>query len=525
MLALLGLAAVVAGAVAAVLAWSGVVLEADAVALAHVQVGALGGSLARVQARGADGTPVPLRVAGDRITPVHHVLPGERLRVTATVERPRLLAWALGRTRTATRTITAPEAHVAARWPVVAAGAPLTLRFDAPVRAYAAGATHLGRRHTLATPAAQVDAGRRASTGTLRVAAAARAWERLGAPVTVTWFPAAARPAAAVDPAPGADISPLDSIRITFSSTVAAALGGERPTLSPRTPGRWTEPDAHTLVFSPTSSGFGVGGGTVRMHLPKAVALARPGHVTTSGTRTLRWTVPPPSTLRLQQLLAQAGYLPLEWKASGADVPRTRRAQARAAVDAPPGGFSWRFAHTPGELRELWMAGQPNTILRGAIMQFQDRHHLEVDGFAGPDVWRELIADTLAGKRSRTGYSYVYVHRESTPQRMTLWHDGETVLASPGNTGVPKAPTELGTFPVFLHLRSTTMRGTNPDGSKYDDPGVKWVSYFNGGDALHAFDRASYGTPQSVGCVELPEAAAKRIWPYTPIGTLVTIEH
>lgn len=100
-----------------------------------------------------------------------------------------------------------------------------------------------------------------------------------------------------------------------------------------------------------------------------------------------------------------------------------------------------------------------------------------------------------------------------------------TVLTTPGNTGVPGAPTKLGTFPVFEHIASTTMKGTNPDGSHYNDPGVRWVSYFNGGDALHAFDRASYGTPQSVGCVGLPEAAAKRIYPYTPIGTLVTIEH
>ena len=38
------------------------------------------------------------------------------------------------------------------------------------------------------------------------------------------------------------------------------------------------------------------------------------------------------------------------------------------------------------------------------------------------------------------------------------------------------------------------MSGTNPDGSHYSDPGVPWVSYFNGGDALHGFLRASYGS-------------------------------
>ena len=173
----------------------------------------------------------------------------------------------------------------------------------------------------------------------------------------------------------------------------------------------------------------------------------------------------------------------------------------------------------------MWSADRHNGITRGAIMRFQDAHGLSVDAVAGPAVWRALMKDAIAGKREATGgYSYVYVHRDHSPQTMTLWHNGQTVLASPSNTGVASAPTALGTFPVFEHLSETTMSGTNPDGSHYSDPGIKWVSYFNGGDALHAFNRASFGTPQSVGCVELPLAAAAKIWPYTPIGTLVTIE-
>jgi lipoprotein-anchoring transpeptidase ErfK/SrfK len=138
-------------------------------------------------------------------------------------------------------------------------------------------------------------------------------------------------------------------------------------------------------------------------------------------------------------------------------------------------------------------------------------------------VWHALLADTIAGKRRDAGYSYVYVHRK-VPQLLTLWHNGHPVLTSPGNTGVPAAPTELGTFPVFEHIPVGTMSGTNPDGSRYNDPGIRWISYFNGGEALHAFNRSSFGTPQSLGCVELPLAGAKKVWPYTPIGTLVTIE-
>ena len=72
-------------------------------------------------------------------------------------------------------------------------------------------------------------------------------------------------------------------------------------------------------------------------------------------------------------------------------------------------------------------------------------------------------------------------------------------------------------------LEETTMSGENPDGSKYSDPGIKWVSYFYEGDALHAFDRASYGSPQSLGCVEMSLEEAESVYPYTPIGTPVTV--
>ena len=162
-------------------------------------------------------------------------------------------------------------------------------------------------------------------------------------------------------------------------------------------------------------------------------------------------------------------------------------------------------------------------ITRGAVMTFEKLHGLAVDGIAGPMVWHALLTDTLAGKRRATPYSYVFVH-ENVPQLLTLWSAGHTVLTSPGNTGIASRPTKRGTFPVFEHITSGTMTGTNPDGSHYHDPGIPWISYFNGGDAIHAFTRASFGTPQSLGCVELPLAAAAKVWPYTPIGTLVTVE-
>jgi L,D-transpeptidase catalytic domain len=338
----------------------------------------------------------------------------------------------------------------------------------------------------------------------------------------VSWFPRSRAPVMVSLPAAGARISPATPLHLTFSRPVSEVLGSGHPTLSPGTPGRWRESDSHTLVFIPSGLGAALGS-QLRVRLPRAVAVTSG---TGSGLRTtnqIEWTVPPGSTLRLQQLLAQAGDLPVDWQPSGAEVSRTPGAEAQAAVDPPSGSFGWRYPNTPHQLQSMWTPGQANLITKGAVMKFENENDITVDGLAGPSVWRTLLGDALAGKRLSSGYSYVYVHRE-VPETMTLWHDGHTVITSPANTGISGAETELGTFPVFEHLPETTMSGTNPDGSHYEDPGIKWVSYFNGGDALHNFDRSSFGSPQSLGCVELPLAASAEIWPYTPIGTLVTVE-
>jgi peptidoglycan hydrolase-like protein with peptidoglycan-binding domain len=300
---------------------------------------------------------------------------------------------------------------------------------------------------------------------------------------------------------------------------VAQVFGGHLPKAPAA--GRWTQPDSHTLVFSP--GGFGLSfASDLSIHLGTRIELSS-GDSPAVRAQTVSWHVAGASFLRLQQLLAQAGYLPLVWNAAGADVLHQARAEVDAAIEPPPGRFLWRYPNTPPELTRLWIAGQPNEITRGAVMMFQHDRGLTVDGIAGAEVWRSLLGYALAGGRRSGGYSYVYVHR-NVPQLLTLWHDGNTVLTSPGNTGVPAAPTQLGTFPVFEHIPVGRMSGANPDGSHYDDPGIRWISYFHGGEALHAFTRASFGTPQSLGCVELPLETAARVWPYTPIGTLVTIE-
>jgi hypothetical protein len=506
----------------AVLVWSGVTLKDDSTALARVSVQTFGGSIEHVQAYGAAGQKIPLAIESGHLTPLKQLKPGEQVTVDVRVRRPGWLSWALGKVRTEHLTLQAPVAHVTERWMTVPSGEDVRVGFDQPVSAVAYGSSGLSTHHTLSAGESSFSLGRQAVTGATEVAAAPRPWETLGAATQVSWFPPSHHPVMVAVPSAGSHISPATTLRLTFSKPVSEVLGSSQPQLTPSTPGRWRQTNSHTLAFTP--AGFGAAlGSHLSVHLPRSVAVTAGSGGNLHTTSQIEWTVPPGSTLRLQQLLAQAGYLPLDWHASGTEVARTAAAQVRAAVEPPSGDFSWRYSDTPHQLQAMWSPGQPNTITRGAVMKFEDENDITVDGEAGAAVWRALIGDAIAGKRLGSGYSYVYVHRE-VPERMTLWHDGRTVVTSPANTGISGAETELGTFPVFEHLPETTMSGTNPDGSHYEDPGIKWVSYFNGGDALHNFNRASFGTPQSLGCVELPLATSAEIYPYTPIGTLVTIE-
>ena len=161
-------------------------------------------------------------------------------------------------------------------------------------------------------------------------------------------------------------------------------------------------------------------------------------------------------------------------------------------------------------------------MTKGAIMAFENTTASPPTASPGLQLWKALINAAVQDQHNTFGYTFVQVS-EGSPESQSTWHNGKVVVSGPVNTGIPAAPTAQGMFAVFEHAPSVTMSGTNPDGSHYSDPGVPWVSYFNGGDALHGFLRASYGSPQSLGCVEMPYSEAARVYPYTPIGTLVDV--
>jgi peptidoglycan hydrolase-like protein with peptidoglycan-binding domain len=352
------------------------------------------------------------------------------------------------------------------------------------------------------------------------------------------------RPAAHAKPVPAAgplrvvSVTPGDSrgvngaapIKVTFSAALAPA--SPLPSLSPKISGSW-QVSGDTATFTP-SAGYQPGT-TVTLKIPGGtggvIGAAKPAGVLKKA-ETVSFTTGSLSTVRLQQLLTELGYLPLTWTSANPDaaaIPASdANAQLSAAYAPPAGTFAFQGGY-PAQLTSQWQAGKDNMLDVGAIRAFEYDQGLTMDGVAGPEVWAHLFTAIAKHQTNPHGYSYALATQGSSNETLQVWHDGKKILDSPANTGIAASPTADGTFPVYERLQFQIMQGTNPDGSHYADP-VSWISYFNGGDAVHGFYRASYGFYQSLGCVELPvypldgiQDTAQYIWPYLTYGTLVTV--
>jgi lipoprotein-anchoring transpeptidase ErfK/SrfK len=300
------------------------------------------------------------------------------------------------------------------------------------------------------------------------------------------------------------------AVTVTYNKPLPATA--PFPTLAPAIAGSWAR-QGDTVVFTPAS---GYPSST------KVTVTAADGSGTTASTTTSTFKTGTYSTLRLQEILAQLGYLPLTWTPDpGSAVPGdSMQAQLAAAYDPPAGTFTWKSGY-PASLHELWQQGSANTVETGAITAFEGDHEMETTEVMSPAVWTAVLKAAAADDTNTDGYSYA-IANQHLPETLTIWHDGKERLTTPANTGISVSQTEVGTFPVYEKLQFQIMSGTNPDGSHYADP-VSWVSYFNGGDAVHYFPRGSYGWNQSLGCVELPTYSAQQAYELLPYGSLVTV--
>src|SRR5690348_2023210 len=256
-------------------------------------------------------------------------------------------------------------------------------------------------------------------------------------PVTSPSPPAGPLQLLSVSPADGSHHANGARITLTFSSALSPST--PLPKLSPEIDGSGQVSGA-TATFI-LSYGY-TPGTTVTLRSPGGVtgmagAAASAGTLGTSSKVT--FTTGGYSTLRLQQILAQLGYLPLAWTptgetADGVIIPANAPAAAGTSdgttakttaettaglneqvADAyqPPDGT---FAAQPGyptELTGQWKTGKDNVLDKGAIMAFQYDHGLTMDGTAGPEVWSHLLTAAAAGQVNPNGYTYALVSQNS----------------------------------------------------------------------------------------------------------------
>ncbi|MCL4352339.1 MAG: L,D-transpeptidase family protein [Firmicutes bacterium] len=489
--------------------------------LLHVTLGGWGARV-EVATFSYDGHTVALADRFQRLIPERVLPPGVLGSVHLVIQHAPIMNWLPGETQNVVIPVTTPTTPIVAEPQITRSVAPvMTLVFEKPVAMVAYATEHRTATVRLAVPnrrvTVHVDATQPGTIGSITIRTAAVLWESLGPAKTVEWT---APPYLTAASTPKTDISPQTPLTVTFSQPLTHR-DLKHWQVVPKTPGSWKEINATTYQYTPNSE-FGFG--------PNAlVAITIPGGAdgprTRSGsylahTTTLTWATAPGSVLRLQQLLAEEGYLPVSWQPTTTDT-HTLSAEISTIYDPPTGTFQWKSENWPEALKSLWSPGNWTVMIKGAIMQFERVNGLTVDGIPGPTVWKTLIDDRLAGQVSPDGYTYIFV-TEGLPETMELWDNGQLVLSSDANTGIPQTPTYLGTFPVYERLPFQVMRGHNPNGTPYADP-VHWINYFKGGDAVHAFPRASYGFPQSLGCVELPLNIGPIVYHTVHYGTLVTV--
>ena len=115
-----------------------------------------------------------------------------------------------------------------------------------PCAASPSGAATRSRSSALARPRRVVSLPRSltsSNSGSIRVASAARTYERTGKPVRVTWFPTGAPLAAVLQPALGKTLTPMQPLTLRLSRPIASVLAnGADPKLTPSRAGHVDAP-------------------------------------------------------------------------------------------------------------------------------------------------------------------------------------------------------------------------------------------------------------------------------------------
>jgi lipoprotein-anchoring transpeptidase ErfK/SrfK len=112
-----------------------------------------------------------------------------------------------------------------------------------------------------------------------------------------------------------------------------------------------------------------------------------------------------------------------------------------------------------------------------------------------------------------------WIDVDLSEQRLRAYEDGEVVRETLVSTGLPRTPTVMGQFRIWVKLRYDDMSGP---GYYLED--VPYVMYFYQGYGLHGtFWHNNFGQRMSHGCVNLPTPEAEWMFNFVDVGTLVNV--
>ncbi|MCL5886660.1 MAG: L,D-transpeptidase [Actinobacteria bacterium] len=522
---------VVAGGIYLAVEWPRASLDSAPGVLAKLDTSGASSRLVSTSAQ-YNGHLVKLVDRNGSFIPSSQVPTSTKIELTVKLQRPSWISWLAGKSDTLTKQVTTPSARLLSSVITAKPGQAVYAIFSKPVSTASIATSSLDPLIHLKTPSTRikiVNQVQNGQAGIAHVAVAPYSWESLSPSWKVTYFGVAGHTPLAIISPPDANTSlPASSpVEITLSQPVTKVFGNRMPTLTPAIngadvpKGTWSQVTPYTLKFRPNGPEFWPGE-QINVQLPANVHISTGPGTVSAPTNTTQLTGAQASTLRLQQILSYLGYLPFNWTPKYPAPPgsSTLAAQVNFMTSPAPGTFTWRW-NFPSALTSLWQPGSYGVMTKGAVMSFEQVEGLNTNGRANPLLWPTLIHALLSNSKDPHPYTWIQVSMQ-LPETLWLYSNGQIVLTNLVNTGIPQTPTATGTYPIYERFKSDYMSGYNPNGTYYHDM-VYWINYFNGGDAVHGFVRASYGFPQSLGCVELPVPVAAQVYPQVHIGTLVTV--